>query len=450
MDSGRTRASTPLRVSSSSHAADDRTFICGGTLLSNRHFVTAAHCATRTNSETELDPTAFTVTFGSVDSLQGDRVLGRPTTTCTTSYDASEFDTDVAILTLSTAAPAAFEPLRLVEEAETALWQAGAAATIIGWGRTESGFAVAIPARGERPDAVRLVLRSGGWGSDFHRADDGVRGRRVEGLLRGRLRWSADGQRQRLPDPRRAHVMGRPRLRHTGPARGLRAPRRAGAQHWVRQRVPMARASVSNSSPEPGEPVTFSVATQHPTNPGFFTNFVWDFDSDGTPDDTGATVSHAYPTASPFVARVRATGAGPDVATAKVAVGVTAPPPPPPPPPLPPAPVVTPPVAAPRIPLATILASGRPKVRRGRFNLRINFATTAPPGIAVIEVFRGKRKIGSGRGRVRRGGSRQVSVKLTTTGRRLLRRSKTKRLRVKVQVRVGRRVLRSRGLTIRR
>jgi hypothetical protein len=68
----------------------------------------------------------------------------------------------------------------------------------------------------------------------------------------------------------------------------------------------------------------------------------------------------------------------------------------------------------------------------------------------VIEVFRGKRKIGSARVRVRRGGSRRVVVKLTSTGRRLLRRSKSKRLRVRVQVRVKRQVLRSRTLTLRR
>jgi hypothetical protein len=67
----------------------------------------------------------------------------------------------------------------------------------------------------------------------------------------------------------------------------------------------------------------------------------------------------------------------------------------------------------------------------------------------VIEVFRGRRKIGGARARVRRGGSRQVVVTLTKTGRRLLRRSAKKRLKVRVQVRVKRRVLRSKTVTIR-
>jgi hypothetical protein len=111
------------------------------------------------------------------------------------------------------------------------------------------------------------------------------------------------------------------------------------------------------------------------------------------------------------------------------------------------------PPAAPSLvpgPLATILVSGRPKVRHRRFAIRVNFAKTAPSGTAVIEVFKGKRKIGIARTRVRRGGSKQVRVKLTPSGARLLQRSKSGRLKVKLRVRVGRRVLRSKTVTIRR
>jgi hypothetical protein len=65
-------------------------------------------------------------------------------------------------------------------------------------------------------------------------------------------------------------------------------------------------------------------------------------------------------------------------------------------------------------------------------------------------VFRGRRKIGIARTRVSRGNSKRVRVKLTSTGRRLLRRSATKRLKVRVRVRVERRQLRSKTLTLRR
>jgi hypothetical protein len=100
--------------------------------------------------------------------------------------------------------------------------------------------------------------------------------------------------------------------------------------------------------------------------------------------------------------------------------------------------------------LATILALSRPRVRGGRFKIRVNFAQDAPAGTAVVEVFRGRKKLGSARVGVRRGGSRQVSVKLNKTGKKLLRRSKSKRLKVRVQVRVKCQVLRSKALTLQR
>ena len=51
---------------------------------------------------------------------------------------------------------------------------------------------------------------------------------------------------------------------------------------------------------------------------------------------------------------------------------------------------------------------GKPKVRRGALPDPPQLRASAPPGTAVIEVFRGRRKIGGARARVRRGGSRQV------------------------------------------
>jgi hypothetical protein len=108
-------------------------------------------------------------------------------------------------------------------------------------------------------------------------------------------------------------------------------------------------------------------------------------------------------------------------------------------------------VRAPATRLATIVNATRPKVsKKGRFKLRVNFARSAPRGLAVVEVFRGKRKIGTAKGFVRRGGSRQMTVKLNQRGRKLLKGSRTKRLKVRVRVRVGKEILRSKTLTIRR
>ena len=66
---------------------------------------------------------------------------------------------------------------------------------------------------------------------------------------------------------------------------------------------------------DPGQTVDASRPRRPiPDIPAYFTDFEWDFDSDGTPDATGANPSHTYPAAGNFVARVTATGAGQDTA----------------------------------------------------------------------------------------------------------------------------------------
>ena len=54
-------------------------------------------------------------------------------------YDPGPHENDAALLTLSTPASAAHEPLRVIEAGETALWAAGDIATIVGWGSDENG-----------------------------------------------------------------------------------------------------------------------------------------------------------------------------------------------------------------------------------------------------------------------------------------------------------------------
>ena len=428
-------------------------FICGGTLVSNRHFLTAGHCATTTGGG-PLPVGNFSVRLGSVDREAGARF----------SFSAKEVhedyvivngapDNDATLFTLSTPAPPALEPMRLIEADETGLWAAGRTSTLIGWGRTanvpgsDSRFLLETTA----PMRADLTCSDpSAYGTDFHPAtmvcagdgssdtcqgDSGGPLMVSDGsflVLAGVTSWGASCASSSQP----------------GVYTRLGAP---ALNDWVRDRVPMARASVADASPDTGQTVGFSATAVHPGIPGYFTSFEWDFDSDGAPDATGANPSHAYPTAGNFIARVTATGAGQDTAVAKVRVDVAAPPvvtPAPIPPPIVTAPPPSTTEPTPRR-LARILTLNRPQVRRGRFKMRITFAQDAPAGNAFVEVFRGKKKIGSVRARVRRGGSRQVSVKLTKAGRRLLRRSERKRMRVKVQVRVKRQILGSKTLTIR-
>ena len=207
---------------------------------------------------------------------------------------------------------------------------------------------------------------------------------------------------------------------------------------WIRGQINDVDFTIPTAAPRAGEPVAFAATA--PAGAAFS----WDFDNDGAFDATGPSPTHVYAAAGEFEAVLRITDpeGQPAEQRHELVVAPGAPPS---------SPIVAPPTTTARATrLATILATGRPRVRRGRFNLRISFAATAPSGIATIEVFRGRKKIGSARTRVRRGGSKRVSVKLTKTGRRLLRTSSSRRLRVKVRVRVGRRVLRTKQLTIRR
>jgi secreted trypsin-like serine protease len=449
-------------------------FLCGGSLISNRYFLTAGHCATEEGTTDEVDPGDFRITLGKADKNDFDAfdrydvdvnqvhaqysLFGPP--------NAKTPDHDVALLRLTTAAPARLEPLRLVEAEQTDLWAPGKTATVIGWGVTESGTLSDDLLEATVP-MVSDTRCTQVWGSTFHSStmvcagggetdtcggDSGgplMVGDGAFFVLAGLTSWGADpcaeegtpGVYTRLGDP------------------VLNA--------WVRDRVPMARASVSDAAPDPGEEVTFSVAT---TNPGIdpFTTFDWDFDSDGDTDATTSdpTVTHSYPDDANVVAGVTASQSGvDDTARDRVALRVGDPPVTPTPTPTPtpqatptPTPAAQPPASAPRPvpiaasagPLATILVSGRPRVRNGRFAIRVRFAPTAPAKTAVIEVIRNRRVIGIARTKVLQGGTKRLRVKLTPRGRRLLSRSRTHRLKLTVRVRVGRQVLRSKFVTIRR
>jgi hypothetical protein len=437
----------------------DNDQICGGTLVSNRYFLTAAHCVTNLTTGAIEATNLFSVKFGSVNRDAGQE-LTFSSKEVHAAWDFEQFDNDATLFTLSTpVSPALAEPIRLIESDDTGLWAPGIRSTLIGWGdtvfgsnagsevlleataplRSDADCAAAYDPDGPGPDESDFhpesMVCAGDGSTDTCQGDSGGPMMVSDGaflVLAGVTSWGAG-----CANPARPGVYTR-----------LGAP---DLNDWMRDRVPMARARVADASPDPGQTVGFSATAFHPGIPGYFTSFEWDFDSNGAPDATGPNPSHAYPTAGNFIARVTARGTGPDTAVAKVAVNVAAPPvvtPAPIPPPIVTAPPPSTTEPTPRR-LATILTLNTPQIRRGRLKMRINFAKDAPAGNAFVEVFRGRKKIGSARARVRRGGSRQVSVKLTKAGRKLLRRSERKRLRVKVQVRVKRQILGSKRLTIR-
>ena len=165
--------------------------------------------------------------------------------------------------------------------------------------------------------------------------------------------------------------------------------------------------------------MTLTSTSRHPEGADYFTTFRWDLDNDGAFDDaSGRSISHAFPTAGQAVAGLEASKPGGDKASIYYAFDVE--PGPDGGPARRPRPRSCPPSRRrPRpAPLATILAAKRPKVKRGHFPIRVRFAKTAPKGTAVIEVYRGGRRIGIARTKVKRGATKRVRVKLTRSGRR--------------------------------
>ena len=423
---------------------------CGGTLVGSRQFLTAARCTTNTLGQARL-PSRLTVRIGDIN-LPDSTVLQNvaendipdPSEIPPDGYVRPTGKNDLAMLTLK--APVDGEPVRVVEDTEDALWAPGIVGSVLGWGETshdgdisETLLEGAVTVRPDREcgagfDATVMLCAAGAEqnpcasdsGSPLLVPDGGLLA--VAGVFSG-TSCSTPG------DPGVfARIGGNP------------------LNEWVHNRTPEADFDLSHQ-PRVDEPVRLFSISRHPEGAGYFTTFRWDLDNDGAFDDaTGASISRTYRQAGEAVAGLEASKPGGDKAVIYYAFDVE---------PRPgtvtpggqtttPTPVGDGVTGTTPGPLATILVSGRPKVRRGRFPIRIRFARTAPSGTAVIEVYRGTRRIGIARTKVRRGATKRVRVKLTTTGRRILRRAESRRLRIRVRVRVGSRLLRSRRVTIRR
>ena len=360
-------------------------------------------------------------------------------------YVRSTGENDVAILTLK--APVDTELMRVVDDTEDALWAPGTTGLVLGWGETAQDGDISDVLRtgdvtinaedecGAGFDATIMFCAAGATqnpcasdsGSPFLAPEGAVFV--LAGVFSGATCSTSDapGAMRRLGD----------------------SPLNA----WVHARIPEADFTLSHQ-PRVNEAVRLTQTARVPTGDPPFTTFRWDLDNDGAFDDaTGASILHTYTQVGEAVAGLEASTTAGDKAVIYYAFDVepnpnVVPPAQTPTGPTTIAPPATNPVAS--APLATILNAKRPKVRRGRFPIRIRFAKAAPTGTAVIEVYRGTRRIGIARTKVRRGATKRVRVKLTPTGRRILRRADSKRLKIRVRVRVGRKLLRTKQLTIRR
>ena len=387
----------------------DNEQICGGTLLSNRYFITAAHCVTNLTNGA-IQPTGnYSVRFGSLDRDGDGQLFGFSDKVVKPGWDYQEFDNDAVLFTLSTLVPPGLaEPLRLIEDGEGQPVGAGKAGHADRLGGSFTGQKFGSEALLEATAPMRSDEDCGAdsaYWSEFHPATMVCAGNGSSDTCQGDSggpMMVSDGSFLVLAG---ADVVGHGCATPTSPAStpGSAAPSSTGgseaACRWL------ARASRSQR-----RPVRRSCSRSPPRIPGFRRSRTSPGVRLGRCTEAQVEPHAAYPAGGNYVARVTASGTAPDTAVAKVAVNVAQPPA-----------VITPgadspivtaaPTPAtepgPRTGLATILTLKQPQVRGGRFKMRINFRKNAPSGNAFVEVFRKKKKIGSVRARVRPGGTRR-------------------------------------------
>jgi secreted trypsin-like serine protease len=352
-------------------------YSCGGSLVSGRWFLTAAHCVTDDDGSV-LAPSRFSIRLGNTDRTLGTQFLVDAVQR-QDAYDPATVRNDVALLELSTAPPPspAIQPLRLVGPTETALWAPGTRAAIIGWGTTcsetcpgttvlhEAGVPITTDASCNTAyadyggiDATSMVC-AGDGAADTCQGDSGgpLMVPRVDAWVLAGVTSTGVG----CADPNFPGIYAR-----------------VGGtllNSWIRDRIPTVTISspaLSPPGPSVGSDVTLT-ATGTPGGHGAETpTFKWDLDNDGAFDDGSAATAHLNPVrAGSTVVQAQQTYADGDRAVTREVVTTagstppgppapapfTAPTPPAPPPLRPPPPPPTPPPApAPPAPPAQMLA----------------------------------------------------------------------------------------------
>lgn len=397
--------------------------LCGGTLVGTRQFLTAAHCTTTgETAASAISPSAFAVVLGTNDLTAGGEAYGVVTNDVNAGWSHSQFTNDTAMLTLADPAYA-YEPMRVADVDEASIWAPGRPMRIIGWGTTcatvcstsDTLLEADVPIVSDNECDLAyggidrtVMVCAGDHAPPYHDTCQGDSG----GPL---LATDADGFYATVGIVSFGNGCATPGFP------GVYA--RIGANPlnaWVNARFGHASFDLDHPAVAT-QPVTLVSKVAHPEGTGYFTQFSWDTNADGTfGDATGANLAQTFPAAGQQVIGLQASRPGGDVATFYGVFDVAPAP----------APVVTPPVTVtepvvtppPPGPNGTLTAARSLRVRRGRFAVKVGFAPTTPAGTAVLVVRAGTKKIGTLEFPVRPGRTVTAKVKLTKAGQRLLKR----------------------------
>jgi secreted trypsin-like serine protease len=143
-----------------SNANPQKRQFCGGSLVTSRIVITAAHCLERTDPDCDglaclisdpggdgtnrIDPNDVSVILGRTtltDTSQGAEITVQDVS-YRSNYDPSSFRNDVGYVVLS--APSAQPRILIAGADEGALWDAGSAAEISGWGKTSQNASAGV------------------------------------------------------------------------------------------------------------------------------------------------------------------------------------------------------------------------------------------------------------------------------------------------------------------
>ena len=403
---------------------------CGGVLVSGRWFLTAGHCVGE-----RVDPqSTFVVTLGKPDLDQAtaadrytvDRPVDRHALFAWPEGMAPSHD--LALLHLDR--PAAQDPLRLVSPSEPALWKPGTSATLVGWGRTCIGC-----------DGVRQLRQV-----KIPLIDDAACSSLEPNLFKPEVMVCAgEGHRGGCEGdsggPLMVDRLGEPVLvgttsggdaacnlpEHPGLFTRLGAP---ALNQWLRERIPTVTLSGSPSAPQAGDTVELvAAASAPPTQPGS-ASYSWDLDGDGAFDDRdGPVVRISSVRQGTYPVRVQAVYPDGDRAVTREVVRVSA-------------------AGAQRVaevaPPQLVGAPRRVRIRslldrRISFRVRCFSACSVRATLKLIGRTRRSRastraQVGSGHAGTAQAATVRVTVKLTRSGLRQLRRLRRGTLKLRANV----------------